>query len=300
MLLLLLLCVLPCLTHAHIQLTQTHFTRSMASSCSCRCQSTSTSRCGCCVMVVCTWMRCGSLGSPHSALSQCALPLAHSQTKNTHCQRACFPHQSMRRPCWTPSALKRMWTASTPQTSAPWPCAAATPRLCRARPRCVGVVVVLHAAPPRTPKHPHKNHALKTPNLCKYRRTQGCIELLKRSGVQMAGKTAAVVGRSNIVGLPVALLLQNEDATVTMVHSRTPNAGGCGEGLYVGAANLHPPPRPAVTTLSTLQTKPGPQCRGGCALRRHCGRCVRPGRDGQGLLDQAGCVLSANCWLTWF
>jgi hypothetical protein len=55
---------------------------------------------------------------------------------------------------------------------------------------------------------------------------QGCIELLKRSGVEMKGKTAAVVGRSNIVGLPVALLLQNEDATVTMVHSRTPNAGG--------------------------------------------------------------------------
>lgn len=44
----------------------------------------------------------------------------------------------------------------------------------------------------------------------------------------MKGKTAAVVGRSNIVGLPVALLLQNEDATVTMVHSRTPNAGGRG------------------------------------------------------------------------
>jgi 5,10-methylene-tetrahydrofolate dehydrogenase/methenyl tetrahydrofolate cyclohydrolase len=53
---------------------------------------------------------------------------------------------------------------------------------------------------------------------------KGCIELLKRSGVKLAGKTAVVVGRSNIVGLPVALLLQNEDATVTMVHSRTPNA----------------------------------------------------------------------------
>eukprot|EP00879_Flechtneria_rotunda_P019624 GHRR01020620.1.p1 GENE.GHRR01020620.1~~GHRR01020620.1.p1 ORF type:complete len:343 (+),score=107.24 GHRR01020620.1:235-1263(+) len=53
---------------------------------------------------------------------------------------------------------------------------------------------------------------------------KGCIQLLKRSGVNIAGKTAAVVGRSNIVGLPAALLLQNEDATVTMVHSRTPNA----------------------------------------------------------------------------
>jgi 5,10-methylene-tetrahydrofolate dehydrogenase/methenyl tetrahydrofolate cyclohydrolase len=53
---------------------------------------------------------------------------------------------------------------------------------------------------------------------------KGCMELLKRSGVQVSGKTAAVVGRSNIVGLPAALLLQNADATVTMVHSRTPNA----------------------------------------------------------------------------
>lgn len=53
---------------------------------------------------------------------------------------------------------------------------------------------------------------------------KGCLELLKRSGVTLAGKTAVVVGRSNIVGLPAALLLQNADCTVTMVHSRTPNA----------------------------------------------------------------------------
>lgn len=66
---------------------------------------------------------------------------------------------------------------------------------------------------------------------------QGCIELLRRSGVQMSGKTAAVVGRSNIVGLPVALLLQNEDATVTMVHSRTPNAG---EDLPQALAYMRP------------------------------------------------------------
>lgn len=53
---------------------------------------------------------------------------------------------------------------------------------------------------------------------------KGCLELLKRSGVQMAGKRAAVVGRSNIVGMPAALLLQREDATVTVIHSRTPDA----------------------------------------------------------------------------
>lgn len=40
----------------------------------------------------------------------------------------------------------------------------------------------------------------------------------------MSGKKAAVVGRSNIVGMPAALLLQREDATVTVIHSRTPNA----------------------------------------------------------------------------
>jgi 5,10-methylene-tetrahydrofolate dehydrogenase/methenyl tetrahydrofolate cyclohydrolase len=53
---------------------------------------------------------------------------------------------------------------------------------------------------------------------------QGCIELLERYQVPIAGKRAVVVGRSNIVGLPAALLLQNRDATVTIVHSRTPNA----------------------------------------------------------------------------
>lgn len=50
---------------------------------------------------------------------------------------------------------------------------------------------------------------------------RGCIELLKRSGVEISGKEAVVVGRSNIVGLPVSLLLMHENATVTITHSRT-------------------------------------------------------------------------------
>jgi len=53
---------------------------------------------------------------------------------------------------------------------------------------------------------------------------QGCIELLDRSGVQLKGKNAAVIGRSNLVGLPVAMLLMHRDATVTIVHSKTVNA----------------------------------------------------------------------------
>lgn len=49
----------------------------------------------------------------------------------------------------------------------------------------------------------------------------GCIELLKRSNVEIRGKDAVVLGRSNIVGMPVAHLLQSMDATVTTCHSRT-------------------------------------------------------------------------------
>lgn len=50
---------------------------------------------------------------------------------------------------------------------------------------------------------------------------QGCIELLDRTGVRIRGKRAVVVGRSNLVGIPVAMLLMHRDATVTIVHSKT-------------------------------------------------------------------------------
>ena len=47
------------------------------------------------------------------------------------------------------------------------------------------------------------------------------IEILKRSNIEIAGKHAVVVGRSNIVGKPMAALLLKENATVTICHSRT-------------------------------------------------------------------------------
>ncbi len=50
---------------------------------------------------------------------------------------------------------------------------------------------------------------------------KGCLDLLSRSGISVKGKKAVVLGRSNIVGLPVALLLLKADATVTVVHSHT-------------------------------------------------------------------------------
>lgn len=52
----------------------------------------------------------------------------------------------------------------------------------------------------------------------------GCMTLIQETGVNPAGKIAVVVGRSNIVGMPMALMLNNANATVTIVHSRTPNA----------------------------------------------------------------------------
>lgn len=49
----------------------------------------------------------------------------------------------------------------------------------------------------------------------------GIIQLLKRSGIEIAGKECVVIGRSNIVGKPMALLLLRENGTVTVAHSRT-------------------------------------------------------------------------------
>jgi methylenetetrahydrofolate dehydrogenase (NADP+)/methenyltetrahydrofolate cyclohydrolase len=49
----------------------------------------------------------------------------------------------------------------------------------------------------------------------------GCMELLRRSGVELRGSRSVVIGRSAIVGRPVALMLTNADSTVTICHSRT-------------------------------------------------------------------------------
>ena len=56
----------------------------------------------------------------------------------------------------------------------------------------------------------------------------GVMELLRAAGVDPAGRRAVIVGRSNIVGKPMALLLLQADATVTVCHSRSPDLGGVG------------------------------------------------------------------------
>jgi len=51
----------------------------------------------------------------------------------------------------------------------------------------------------------------------------GGMELLRRYGISLTGKHAVMVGRSNVVGRPMALLMLHEHATVTICHSRTPD-----------------------------------------------------------------------------
>lgn len=65
----------------------------------------------------------------------------------------------------------------------------------------------------------------------------GCMEMLRSTGVPAAGKRAVVIGRSNIVGKPAALLLLREHATVTVCHSRTVDlAAVCAEADILVAA----------------------------------------------------------------
>lgn len=65
----------------------------------------------------------------------------------------------------------------------------------------------------------------------------GCVRLLKEAGVELSGKRAVVIGRSNLVGKPIAALLLKEHATVTLAHSRTKNlAERCREADIVIAA----------------------------------------------------------------
>jgi len=65
----------------------------------------------------------------------------------------------------------------------------------------------------------------------------GVIELLHREGIAMSGRHACVIGRSDIVGKPMAMLLLQRDATVTICHSKTPDlAGVCREADILVAA----------------------------------------------------------------
>ncbi len=66
---------------------------------------------------------------------------------------------------------------------------------------------------------------------------KGALEMIRRTGVNLSGKEAVVVGRSNIVGKPMAMLLLQQNCTVTMCHSRTADlaAHTCNADVLVAA-----------------------------------------------------------------
>ncbi len=80
----------------------------------------------------------------------------------------------------------------------------------------------------------------------------GIIELLKRCRITISGKRAVVVGRSDIVGKPAAMLLLHENATVTVCHSKTPDLPGVCREADILVAALG---RPAMITREFI--KPG-------------------------------------------
>ena len=61
----------------------------------------------------------------------------------------------------------------------------------------------------------------------------GVLEVLERTGIRIAGAHAVVIGRSEIVGKPMALLLLQRDATVTICHSKTPNLAAIAAGADI-------------------------------------------------------------------
>jgi methylenetetrahydrofolate dehydrogenase (NADP+)/methenyltetrahydrofolate cyclohydrolase len=80
----------------------------------------------------------------------------------------------------------------------------------------------------------------------------GIIELLQRSGIEIAGRDAVVLGRSDIVGKPVAMMLTNLNATVTICHSRTVDLPGHTAAADILVAAIG---KPAMVTPSMV--KPG-------------------------------------------
>ena len=79
----------------------------------------------------------------------------------------------------------------------------------------------------------------------------GVIQMIKRTGIDIAGKHAVVIGRSNIVGKPVSMLLLQEHATVSICHSKTPDLSeitrqadilvvGVGKANMIGAEHVKP------------------------------------------------------------
>ena len=118
----------------------------------------------------------------------------------------------------------------------------------------------------------------------------GCIELLEREDIPMTGKHAVVIGRSDIVGKPMAMLLLHRDATVTICHSRTTGLADIAKTADILVAAIGRPGfvtrdfvKPGATVIDVgintltsedevvrLFPRRKPQARGVCSRRAAC------------------------------
>ena len=121
----------------------------------------------------------------------------------------------------------------------------------------------------------------------------GIMELLKRYRIPVAGKRAVVVGRSDIVGKPAALLLLHEHATVTICHSKTADLPGvCREGEILVAALGRPAMitaeyiRPGAVVIDVGTTR--------VTDRSLAGRVFRNSADKLAAFDKRGFVLMGD------
>ena len=119
----------------------------------------------------------------------------------------------------------------------------------------------------------------------------GVIELLEREGIPIAGRHAVVIGRSDIVGKPMAMLLLHRDATVTIAHSRTPDLAGA------AAARISSWPRwgKAGLVIEAISSSRGRRDRRGDESRDRSRRsrraCIPPGHRRLELFKSKGAML---------
>jgi methylenetetrahydrofolate dehydrogenase (NADP+)/methenyltetrahydrofolate cyclohydrolase len=159
-------------------------------------------------------------------------------------------------------------SASTPIR--PWPGSSSRCR-CRPTSRCAPVIDSIDPAKDIDGIHP-RNAGLLSLGYDGFlpATAQASVEILKRSGIEIAGKRVVVVGRSNVVGKPAALLLMREHGTVSILHSKTRDLGHHtrdAEILVVAAGGRASSPARCSRRGSWSWTSASTSCRTGRAAR---------------------------------
>lgn len=131
----------------------------------------------------------------------------------------------------------------------------------------------------------------------------GIIQLLKRSGIEISGKNCVVIGRSNIVGKPMALLMLRENATVTIAHSMTENLKEVCKGADILIVAIGKPQfitadyikEGAVVIDVGIHRNAEKQTLRRCQIRRGCPTCICDHAGAGGVGPMTIAMLMHNC-----